>query len=212
MIPEKLKPEIQWQQDSDETQSYIKNPEIDLKWNLKNKDTIKNLVISLSENNTVIFTETVSSDRTSYKAKLKKPGRYVASIEAVDDLEKSLTKTKPKIIISSELPFLDAAVWNDKAASDKANLSGSYQAKWIPLQGAKSYKLLLKDSAGKIVKEWIQSNNFFKIDGLLPGEYTLLLAGIDQYERISPNTNQKKIEVANNSEIVAPKLKKMRFK
>ena len=166
----------------------------------------------MSENETVVFTQIVSSETTTYKAKLPKPGRYIASIEVVDELEKSLTKTKPKIIVSKELPFLASAVWNDKVTTDKANLSGSYQAQWIPLQGAKSYKLILKDSDGKIVKEWIQNKTFFKIDGLLPGEYTLLLTGIDQYERTSPNTNQKKIAVANNSEIMAPKLKKMRFK
>ena len=209
---EKPKPELQWQLDREETQSYIKNPEIDLKWNLSNKELVKNLVISLSENDTVVFTETVSSELTSFKAKLQKPGRYVASVEAVDDLQKSLTKTKPKLVISEELAHLPPVIWNDKAISEKANLNGSFQTQWIALKGANNYKLLLKNSEGKIVKEWVQKKNFVKIDGLLPGLYTLQLAGIDQFERISPNLSLKKIEVDNNSEIMAPKLKKMRFK
>lgn len=212
VIPEKPKPEIQWLVEKEETQSYIKNPEIDLRWNLANKDTVKNLVISVSENDVVVFKQIVAADQTSYKTKLPKPGRYVASIEAVDELEKSLTKTALKTIVSEELPFLPAAIWNDKAEREKANLSGSFQTQWMNLKGATGYKLLLKNSDGIIVKEWIQKKNFFKIDGLVPGEYALLVAGIDQHERISPFTSLKKIEVANSSEILAPKLKKMRFK
>ena len=156
LIPEKPKPLIEWQLDNEEIQSYIKYPELDLKWNLKNKENVKNLIISLSENDTVVFTEKVSSEMTSYKAKLQKPGRYIASIEVVDELDKSLTKTKPKIMVSKELPFLAAAIWNDKVSTDKANLSGSYQTKWIPLQGAINYKLIL------IVYEFFIIQNFMQ--------------------------------------------------
>ncbi len=209
---EKPKPEIAWLNQLEETQTFIKNPEIVLKWNLKNSENAKNLILTIYDKEKKIVSEKISSQATSFQAKLPRSGRYLASIEVLDQAEKKITETELKTIVSEELPYLPAAQWLDKESVGKATLNGSYQARWLALEGAENYKLLLQASDGKVIKEWAQSKTFFKLDGLLPGNYSLRLAAVDRYGRTSPNTTIKKVIVAETSEIMAPKLKKMRFK
>ncbi len=205
-------PEIIWADESEEKQTYLDIPEIDLKWNIKNSESVKKVVIKIREGDKLLLSELVPVTQTNFKTKMANPGRYIASIEALDQAEKTLSQSKLKSIVSEQLPHLNEVKWVDGKGKAAADLNGSYLAKWQPMESVEHYTLQLINSKGAVVKTWNQKKNFIQLNNLLPGEYKLTVATLDENKRISPNKSTKLIEVTDGSAIVAPKLKKMRFK
>ncbi|MBC7458393.1 MAG: hypothetical protein H7235_08955 [Bdellovibrionaceae bacterium] len=204
--------QIIWVGDNSNLQPFAGHPEISLSWLVKNKESVEKVKIKIVDGDQVVVSKVVSANDTTFKTTVKKPGRYLASIEAFDDSEQSVAKSTLRTIVAEEFPFLPKPEWTKKDAVEKAELNGSYSSSWNEIAGALNYKLVLTDASGRLVKEWVQKRTYFSLKGLLPGQYTLTLAGIDLYQRESPQKAAKTIQVLDNSEILAPKLKRMRFK
>jgi len=204
--------EVSWENKlTEETQVYTTQPQLDLKWQVKNPLKAKNLVIKIFDGESIILTEFVKISETEFKVPVEKPGRYLASIEAVDEYSQKLATTQ-KTIISQELPFLPKPDWDLETTTHQAAPNGSYQTQWVPVESATQYKLILRNKDGKVIKEWVQQKTSMKLNGMLPGEYSLSLSAVDQYQRVSPNSVMKSVIVSETSEILAPRLKTLRFK
>lgn len=212
VVVEKPKAQIVWVGDSSNLQPFAKDPEISLSWQVKNKDAVKKVKIKILDGEQVIVSKELSAGDTEFKTFVKKPGRYVASVEAFGEDSEKLATSSLRSIVAEEFPYLPKPQWVNKDTNEKAQLNGSFASSWNEQAGALNYKLQLKDSSGRIVKEWVQKRTSFALKGLLPGKYTLSLAAIDLYQRESPQKAIKTIQVLDNSEILAPKLKSMRFK
>lgn len=204
--------QVNWLVEKEEVQNYLVSPEINLNWNLQNKDSVKKISVKVFADEKLVLNEILPAEQTSFKTTLKKPGRYVASIEVLDEADKSLAQSKLKTIISAQLAFLASPEWSDSKSESNADLNGTYLAKWKSLENIEDYNLELVNPSGVVVKTWSQKNNFVQLKNLVPGEYKLTLTTLDQFKRISPNKSVKIIKVADSSAITAPKLKKMRFK
>lgn len=204
--------QIVWNSEAEEVQNFVGDPELNLQWTLQNNDSVQKLNLKIFEDDKLILSEVLTADQTKFKAKLPKSGRYLASIEAVDTVDKRLAQSKIKSIVSEQLAYLASPEWTDAKPTSDADLNGVYLARWKPLDNIVEYSLELVNPSGKVIRTWSQKNNFVQLKNLLPGEYKLTLTTLDQFKRISPNKSVKIIRVADNSAIDAPKLKKMRFK
>lgn len=211
---EKIKatPQIVWNNEAEEVQNFVDSPEVNLKWTLQNKESIQKLNLKIFENQKLILSDVLTPDQSSFKAKLPKSGRYLASIEALDSVDKSVAQSKIKAVVSAQFAFLAGPAWADDNAISDADLNGMYLARWKQVYSSAEYNLELINPSGRVIRVWSQKNNFVQLKNLIPGEYKLTLTTLDQFKRISPNKSVKVIRVADSSAIEAPKLKKMRFK
>ena len=156
----------------------------------------------------------LKTSQASVKTKLLKPGRYIASIEGIDQMQKIVGSSNPKAFIVSELPMLTSPefIGGNKMTADK---KGDFQVKWLYLDGAIKFRINLVDSNGKQVHQTIMTRTggelSAKFEDLPPGDYKVEVAGMDRAGRFGAIA-KKLVTVLDTADLNAPKLKKLKVK
>ena len=203
-------PELNWSPALNEIQNFVHRPQLTLEWssnqNLKPfqyrvhlRDEFENKVSFLLN----------ASDGASVQKNLKKPGRYIASIEALNQQGDLLAKTEEKSFSIQELARINAPDFTNPSPFLQAALDGSIKVEWSPPEGAKEYILQISKINGPKIKKWKQRLHFAEIKNLSPGSYEIEATAIDAYGRPSLDSTKKEIRVQDQSHLNAPKLRKI---
>ena len=198
-----------------EEQKYVGQPELEMKWEIPRGAKVSEYRVKLTpQNQTGGKAIELKTSQSSVKTKLLKPGRYIASIEGVDQMQKLVGSSHPKFFIVSELPMLTSPefIGGSKMTADK---KGDFQVKWLYLDGAIKFRINLIDSTGKQVHQTIMTRTggelSAKFEDMPPGEYKVEVAGMDKAGRFG-TIAKKSVTVLDAADLNAPKLKKLKVK
>lgn len=194
------------------TQNYVDQPLLQLTWKPENRqEDIAGYRLDLIEE-TGTNTEPIKfqSKETNYKANIPRPGRYVASIEALDKEGNSLGRSENKTLTASQIPLLPAPKIFPEEGVLKSQGDGRSDIKWEPLPGAKEYQLVVSDNSGKELASRRYQATSTSLRNLMPGQYSLKLIAIDQHGRVGQEGPARTLVVPDRSDLKAPKLKKIK--
>ena len=147
---------------------------------------------------------------TKAEATLEKPGRYIASLEAVDKEGNIIGSSQQRKISVAPLPLLAPPKLIPLEGDLMAQSDGSATLQWEKIDDAKEYMLTISNNDGKELKTLKYKANSTALRNLMPGEYQLTLTAIDQHGRNSEGSTMRKLIVPDKSNLKAPTLKKIK--
>lgn len=205
---------VNWDLKSKDVQEYVGEPNITLGWSADKVEKVKQWRLKLTPE--VVEGEApapIDLTTTAYQNKLEKPGRYLASVEALGEGNEVLGVSSQKQIEVKELPPPTAPIFRDlKAPNDILNAkpNGVAEINVNPINGAQKYKFKIVD-AKENIKEYESPRNTIKIDDLTPGLYTVKTSAVDAYGREGQESISK-IQVPDKNDLAAPVFKGVKVK
>jgi hypothetical protein len=191
-------------------QTYPEELFFKLDWSAENKALVKKWRLHLFEENSGPETsEAIELTDSNVNKKISRPGRYVASIEALDQKGRILASTQSPTIAIEIAPFLSAPQWTESNLKQKIYDNEQVEFKWTTIEGAQNY-IFVMASNDKQVKKITVKNNSVNFTKLQPGIYEAHVYAIDSYERAGNRAAVKKLEVIRKPEMRAPALKKIK--
>ncbi|MCX7978913.1 MAG: hypothetical protein N2578_07910, partial [Bdellovibrionaceae bacterium] len=198
--------------ENQDTQSFWDNPRLSLSWTTKSggNDVSQYRVLIEEEGGDPSAMRTLSTAKTEISAEVPKPGRFVASIEALDKDGQVIGKSQPRYISTVELPTLPAPQIIPAEGPIHAGADGKTELQWQKLEGATAYWVtILRD--GKELEKRKYTGTSTSMKNLMPGSYQVKLAAIDEYGRAGVESEPRTLVVPDKSSLRAPRLKKMKI-
>lgn len=196
--------------ESQSTQYFVETPQLGLSWTAdKNEKVALWRVKYHSEDEDPALAQILEITETKVSAPVPKPGRYLASIEAIDNEGKILGTTLSDPLTVAPLPLLAAPTFVPTEGLLQAKMDGRTQLEWTPVPGAKEYLLVVRKE-GKELKRSKYSTTSTALKNLLPGEYELEIFAVDTHGRESSPNPSRKLLVPDKSNLRAPTLKKIK--
>ncbi len=201
-----------------EQQFFIKEPQLDLSWKAANRqEDVTNWKLKIqAENSFPEITSQWDLKTPQMKAPLAKAGRYIASVQAYDKDGQLIGESEKKSFAVVEKPYLQSPEFIKSANGTlMAQADGSADLQWNAIQGAQEYILTVQNMTENKSKEFKLKNNKaqFKSQTLNPkNTYQIKIEAIDQFGRKNKDSKFVKLEVPQESNIQAPKLKGIKIK
>lgn len=189
---------------------YVGTPQIGLTWNADKMDQVSSYRVKLhGENEDPAAATSIDIKDNKLTTPVSKPGRYIASIEALDKEGQVLGTSTSQPLNVAPLPIIAAPGFLPAQGVLQAGADGRSQLEWTSVQGAKEYWLTIKKD-GKELKRTKYTNNMTSLKNLLPGDYDVEISAIDNYGRLSEVSPSRKLLVPDKSGVRAPTLKKIK--
>ncbi len=189
---------------------YVGTPQIGLTWNTDKVDQVSAYRVKLhGENEDPATATSIDIKDNKLTTPVSKPGRYIASIEALDKEGQVLGTSTSRSLDVTPLPILTAPGFVPAQGVLQAGADGRSQLEWTSVDGAKEYWLTVKKN-GKELKRSKYNSNSTALRNLLPGEYDVEISAVDNYGRMSEVSPARKLLVPDKSGVRAPTLKKIK--
>lgn len=196
--------------EKDLVQYYVQEPRLGLSWNGDKTEKVSLWRVRYhAEDEDPVLAKSLSVKEMQISAPVKKPGRYIASIEALDSQGQVLGATSSQILTVSPLPLLPAPMFSPSEGALQASMDGRTQLEWSRIEGAKEYWLTIRKN-GKELKKAKYTMNSTALKNLLPGEYEVEVSAVDNYGRNSEVLPARILLVPDKSNLRAPTLKKIK--
>ena len=144
---------------------------------------------------------------------MEREGNWQVQVEALDTKNRPIARSTVKTVTVTPKPLLPSPNFADNLPEVlKANRKGNLSLQWDPVDGAKKYKVILKNKPGKVVKSKTLTSTNLKLNRLKPGDYQVFIHAVDKHNRTGPEGLGRKLEVPRTSNIKAPKLKTIQVK
>jgi hypothetical protein len=207
-------PQVHWANTNDTYLYTTPKPTLNLAWMSSDQGQFKNKIFKISlKKDGESVERTLNSKDLSTLVALNQEGTYSAHVELLNDAGKSVSSTEVREIKVKMRPLLPAPSFGERSpASIMASRGGAVRVIWEKVAGANNYTLRLINAAGSLLKTEKVSTNFYALSGLMPGEYKVQLATVDQYDRQGSFGPEKEIRVPNISDVRGPKLRKIEIK
>lgn len=202
--------EVVWaQEETNEPQLYFEKPQLDLKWKASTQPEVHSWKVTVhEENGSPVVAKNLPVTETNFKAPVGKPGRYLASIEALDKNGDVMGEARERTLTLAPAPLLTGPKFIGEEIL-KASNSGRADLQWEKIGGAKEYYLTISKD-GKELKKAKYVINSTALKNLMPGEYQVQISAMDEHGRMSEPGESRKLLVPDSSGIKAPKLKKIK--
>lgn len=209
--PERPQVQIAWTlSPQQERQTYVDEPRLGLQWSASLPEAVSEYRVRIQpEDGNTEEIQVLTVTESSAQTPLKKPGRFIASIEALGKDGSVLGVSPSKTLEVSQLPKISASQFLFEGPKVEAGKDGKLDLSWSPIEGAKEYELVIFKN-GKELKRSRYTKTETSIRNLMPGEYQAKLITIDSYGRPSEAPENKTIVVPENSGLKAPSLKKIK--
>lgn len=208
---------ITWQ--IPETIYYPLDPKAELKWQATEDPDIKKWRLRLAQSESILISNEPSDQRIEKEltdlhlaTTLPKPGRWIASVEALDEKGQVLSKSEPRAFALEVLPLLAAPQIQPEKGDLLASPQGEIDIKWTGVEGLKSFQFVLKSTTGKELQRRKVTGKNVTLSDLMPGSYNVEITGYDEYGRTAQAPAQRQMTVPQNSGLSAPKLKRIQVK
>ncbi|MFV8259706.1 hypothetical protein ACNQKP_18000 [Bdellovibrio bacteriovorus] len=199
--------------EKDMVQYYVEKPRLGLSWKVDKTENVSawRVKYHTEEEDPALAQsfDVKEVQNTQVQAPVARPGRYIASIEALNKDGKVLGATSSQILTVSPLPLLEAPSFTPAEGTLQASMDGRTQLTWNAVEGAKEYWLTIRKD-GKELKRSKYMQNSTALKNLLPGEYEVELTAVDTYGRNSQSGPARKLLVPDKSNVRAPTLKKIK--
>ncbi|MCC6277939.1 MAG: FecR domain-containing protein [Oligoflexia bacterium] len=140
-------------------------------------------------------------------------GKYLVRAIALDANGKPVAQTDFRKINVIQRPLLPAPNFQERMpASLVATKKGAVGIGWTTVKGAKQTAVILKAPDGKVMKTDKFDGSQGTLTGLLPGQYQVSLASVDESGRMGPAGQARELRVPDTSDVRAPGFKKLKIK
>ncbi|MFN8791588.1 MAG: FecR domain-containing protein [Bdellovibrionales bacterium] len=195
------------------TQQFVQEPQLQLSWNADplTEKVAQWKVTWHEESQSADQAETLETSETRLQTKLKKPGRYLASVEAFDQKGRSIGKSQPLTVGTEERPLLPSPQL--LPATEKtvmAQPNGRSDLSWTQVEAAKEYELVVVGKNGEELLKKRYRETKTTLVNLMPGEYTVQLNSVDEFDRISEKPVKRALIVPEKSNLRAPAVKRVK--
>lgn len=202
---------ISWTVPEDKIQFYLQSPKLGLSWNTDRATEVSFWRLKyFEEGDDPSKVQTIELKDMKAEPQVEKPGRYIASVEAVDKAGNIIGTSEHRKIAVAPLPLLAAPKLLPLEGNLTAQADGRTELQWEKLEGVKEYMLTISNKDGKELKTLKYTGNSTNLKNLMPGEYQLTLTAIDQHGRTSEGATPRKLIVPDKSNLKAPTLKKIK--
>lgn len=192
------------------SQYFVQNPKLGLSWKADKIEHVNSYRVKLLEENADPSSATsLEVKDLNVQAPVTKPGRYIASVEALNKDGQVVGTTTSQPLTLAVLPLLKSPQLVPAEGNLQAAADGKTQLEWNPVEGAKEYWLVIRKQ-GKELKRSKYTNTTTSLKNLLPGEYELELSAMDTHGRSSEVGPIRKLLVPDKSGLKAPTLKKIK--
>lgn len=192
------------------TQYYVEQPQVGFSWTSnKMTDVVSWKLKFHEEGEDPSLVSPVDVKDNHFTTPVTKPGRYIASIEAINKEGLILGSTTSLPVTVAPLPKLKSPQFLPAQGPLQASMDGRTQLQWENINGAKEYVLVISKD-GKELRRSKYKQNTTALKNLLPGEYEVEIAAVDQYGRSSELSPVRKLVVPDKSGVRAPTLKKIK--
>ncbi|MBX3019074.1 MAG: hypothetical protein KF767_14395 [Bdellovibrionaceae bacterium] len=201
--------------DIEKAMNYPVEPTANLKWNATADPDIKMWRLRLAPSETDLqnpeSTNVLNFDlkETRHTTKLPGPGRWIASVEALDADGRVLSKSENRGFDLNLIPPVPAPVFLPEKGDLRADNKGDLNLRWRAPAGTKNFELKLKSSEGREISSLKSQKSSAHLEALLPGRYELEIRAIDQYGRPTTEPEARQVIVPDSSGLSAPKVKRI---
>jgi hypothetical protein len=151
--------------------------------------------------------------QTGFESPIPADGNYQIVIEAVNAKGEMYAQSDIKSIVVNRRPLLPPPQWPTETPPVlKTDNKGNLTFGWEQVEGARRYLMVLEGSDGKIVEQKEVTRTTASFSRLQPGEYRVHLKSVDDFKRVGPEGDRRKIEVPDSIDIRAPKIKAIKVK
>lgn len=199
----------------DRVLQYPVEPKAELKWTATADPEIKSWRVRVAPDERELANpqsdKTLSFDVTETKVAtaLPGPGRWIASVEALDAEGRVLSKSENRGFDLALIPDVPAPVFLPEKGELKADNKGDLQLQWRAPAGVKNFELKLKTAEGREISSLKSEKTSARLEALLPGRYQLEIRGVDQYGRPTAEPESRRVVVPDGSGLSAPKVKRV---
>jgi len=202
---------INWTVPEDKIQFYLDTPTLGLTWNVDRPAEVAHWRLKyIEEGADPASTQVLEVKETKAETPVQKPGRYIASLEALDKDGQVIGSSVQRKIAVAPLPLLTPPKLLPLEGNLTAQADGRTELQWEKIEGAKEYLLTISNNEGKELKTLKYTANKTALKNLMPGEYQLTLTAIDEHGRSSEGATTRKLIVPDKSNLKAPTLKKIK--
>ncbi|UYL09698.1 hypothetical protein B9G69_003805 [Bdellovibrio sp. SKB1291214] len=192
------------------TQYFVTSPKADFSWGTENLQNVSSYRVRLhDEAQDASEVTPVEVKENKFSAPVPKPGRYIASIEAMDKDGQVVGTGSSKAVTVAPMPILQAPLFIPTEGPLQASMDGRSTLEWNNVEGATDYELVIKKE-GKELKRSKYKTTTTAIRNLLPGEYDVTISARDTYGRPGETGPVRKLIVPDKSNLKAPTLKKIK--
>jgi predicted phage tail protein len=192
------------------TQYFYDTPQLGLTWNADKMEQVSTWRVRLrTEDQDSSQAKVIDSKENKISTPVAKPGRYIASIEALDKNGEVMGSAQSQAVTVAVAPPLTAPQFLPAEGSLQATMDGKSQLEWSKVDGAKEYWLTIRKN-GKELRKAKYVSNSTSLKNLLPGEYEVEISALDSHGRNSEVNPARKLVVPDKSNLRAPTLKKIK--
>lgn len=203
--------EITWTVPEDRIQFYLESPKLGLSWNAQNTEDVALWRVKyVEEGADPSSLKTIDVKENKADPTIEKPGRYIASLEALDREGRVIGVSPQRKVAVAPLPLLPSPKILPLDGNLTAQADGRTELRWEKLEGAKEYMLTISNKEGKELKTLKYTANQTALKNLMPGEYQLKLTAVDQHGRATESAPPRTLIVPDKSDLKAPTLKKIK--
>jgi hypothetical protein len=199
-------------------QFFTKEPQANWAWTTEQKDQVHFWRLKIAEDEKALTGDDKALriekelQALEIQTALKKPGRYIAMVEALDENKNILAQSQMKTIEIQALPILPAPKFVSDSEVFSADNEGRLNLKWTAVPGAQQYWLKLTNPEGKEIRRAPFKGQATALVNLLPGEYLISIWALDSSGRDSEIEAPRKVLVPDSSALEAPKVRKLQVK
>lgn len=153
----------------------------------------------------------LKTSETYIQTPVPRDGRYRVIVEALSDpAQQVVARSSVKTVQVRPQPFLPAPRFAASLPEElRSDARGNIDLSWNPVPGATSYQLEIIDAEGNKVLERSPQGQSTQLRQLRPGEYQVRLLSMDQHQRLSREAATRRLQVPRQSDIQAPRLKRI---
>lgn len=212
-IDQKVNLKISWLSPSSNSIFYVDQPTASLSWAADQKVPIYQWRLKIADRpENLASAPALLTKNPSAKTTLSKPGRYVASVEALGKDQQILAVSNYKTFELNPMPLLRAPQVLPLEGHLLAERNGTYDMQWEEIKGAQKYMAILFDSSGKELRRETFSTSRTTLNNLLPGYYKIAVQAIDEHGRNGDMGIPRELSVPDSSGLEAPRIKGIRIK
>ncbi|MFN8847107.1 MAG: FecR domain-containing protein [Bdellovibrionales bacterium] len=193
-------------------QYFIDNPNLKLAWTAgeKSKEVAQWKVTWKNTSDPGLEPGRIETVEKSLSTPLTKPGRYLASVEAYDKKGRLMGASPGLEVQIQTQPLIPSPQLLPPDGPIKASSDGRGELTWSSIEGAKEYEVKVFNKDKKEIFSRKVQNTKTVLVNLMPGEYSVEIVSIDEFNRTSPSSGTRTLIVPDKSNLRAPALKKVK--
>lgn len=205
-------PQLEWLEGSGNHQYVGEKKPIQFKWS-NNISEATSWKIKIADNNAFKDAQINEVENNQFIFRPQADGIYFAKVSAYDKDESEVAKSPTLSFEISQMPLPDPPEFDELIKNPiVSSKSGKLEIAFKMSKNVDKYLVEVKDLNGNIIQQVRLQNRSGIISSLMPGNYWISGRSIDKFGRMGPSGESRRLNVPQESNIIAPTVDKIIIK